>query len=97
MGRKPKISKLDSLRGLPTGIERQAASQLVRAADAPAVPAAAIEAAKGEPARRIRRTNPGAPILLRLHEEVLGRLDRARGVGTRQETIRRILDEHLPV
>ena len=55
-------------------------------------PAAPPPAATSNPGGK----NYGTIVGVRLMENLMGRLDRARGVGTRQETIRRILDEHLP-
>lgn len=72
---KEKTSKLDALRGMPTGIERQ------------------MPPAGG---KRRRADKAGAPILLRLQDPLMARLDRARGGDTKQEKIRKVLEEHLP-
>ena len=94
-------SKLDSIRNMPTGIERQLGivkqPTVRRGAKIIASLREAVELTKVTPAEElVPQAEVNVLIGLRIPLDMVKRLDRARGGDTRQAAIRSILDESLP-
>ena len=93
-------SKLDSLRNLPTGIERQlnAVRQVPTGSKKTVAELRETIDLRNETPAEEMDPHGGLNVLigLRIPFDMVKRLDRARGGDTRQAAIRSILDERLP-